>query len=68
MNVWKSFEHKLKDVIDDVPITYTEYKRSPNPFFADYLGGGLGSVIMKNANVWGFWPEFLAENPTDERV
>ena len=45
MNVWKpTSEHELQDVIDDVPITYTEYKRSPNPFFADYLGGGLGPV------------------------
>ena len=48
MNVWNHSEHKIKDVIDDVPITYTEYKRSPNPFFADYLGGGLGLVTLQN--------------------
>ena len=51
MNVWKpTSEHELQDVIDDVPITYTEYKRSPNPFFADYLGGGLGSVTLTIRN------------------
>ena len=44
---------ELKDVIDDVPITYTEYKRSPNPFFADYLGGGLGSVT--STGIHGPW-------------
>ena len=51
MNVWKpTSEHEIQDVIDDVPITYTEYKRSPNPFFADYLGGGLGSVTLTITN------------------
>ena len=53
MNVWKpTSEHELQDVIDDVPITYTEYKRSPNPFFADYLGGGLGPVTPGLRNPW----------------
>merc|ERR1712131_267116 len=53
MNVWNHSEHKIKDVIDDVPITYTEYKRSPNPFFADYLGGGLG---FENKRSHAYYP------------
>ena len=69
MNVWKpTSENEIQDVIDDVPITYTEYKRSPNPFFADYLGGGLGSVTLTLTNPCIGISSFILSHNNSQRL